>query len=340
MKNILVLYGPTGSGKTSLSYEIIKRLINNKKINQKEFQHIINFLYKKHNKDFTFFVESNDSVDLFLRPINSMTTYSIINMDSKQIYSFLEELTASPNIGDKNQYNHWLFNNQWPWNSYTVHQWYQWVYDFIENTHYDLYLLVGGTNFYLKYFLTHQHCGAVIYNHYDDLVVFLLKNFSWECLIKMFTIDDRFVPNINDEFRKFNFLKHYFIKTHGSGQIDFNNIVDNEGSSVVKTSKLWNIQIIILNPSLHILKNHIKLRAESMNFDNLRKEYKFLKQWCLPMDKNFETLIGIHYLKNQDYNQFITENIQYINHQKKWIKYFLKNNCFNYSYIYINQDQN
>lgn len=75
MKNLLIIYGPTGSGKTKISYEIIHQL-KKKDLSDRNLKEIIQNIYDHHQWDFQYHDKNWPS----------SSHIAIINMDSKQIY--------------------------------------------------------------------------------------------------------------------------------------------------------------------------------------------------------------------------------------------------------------
>jgi tRNA A37 N6-isopentenylltransferase MiaA len=328
MKNIIIIYGPTASGKTKFSYKFIEFLKNNYQINNNNLLKILKDIYPKEIIN----IENNNT--FLLSGINPV----IINMDSKQIYYNLPSLTASPDIIEKNYCYHYLFNQLNCWDSLTVDIWAKQVRDFIDNTNFDLYIIIGGSNFYLKYFLTNEYCYS--YNGYswDKLINIFLK-FPWSFILKYFN-NNRFKPNVNDNFRKFNFIKQYFWDKYNKILLTYK-LINNIG--YVINSIGYTVNIIIINPNLCILKKNIINRVNQLNIHKLLNQYNNISNY--DFHKNFYSIIGINLLKNInkdnnfDINSFVINNLQYCKSQKKWINYFLNHKFFNYSYYYCTIDE-
>lgn len=323
-KNIIIIYGPTGSGKTNLSYKLLNELSTKKIFN---YQLILNCLAK---------IYPNNNININKNIINiNFEDFKpvLINMDSKQVYYNFQSLTASPTIEEKSQYFHYLFNDLHPWESLTVQNWYQQVIDFINNTDFNPYIIIGGSSFYLKYFLTNKYIDSFHSYQWDFIINPLLK-FPWDSMVKHFSTINRFEPNVNDDFRKFNFFKQYFLNNYSKISLNYQQNINN--LSIINKNlptEDYFINIIILKPSLNILNKNIINRAMELNIHQLQQEYYNIMDYS--HHKNFSSIIGLNLLKNYfDNNLFLIHTLQYSKTQIKWIKYFLNNNFFNYSYYY------
>jgi tRNA A37 N6-isopentenylltransferase MiaA len=316
VKNIIIIYGPTGSGKTHLCYNIINHLKKNICTNY-DVENFIQNIYKNYKLYY--------NGPIIQWKISS--SIGVINMDSKQLYYHLPHLTASPSIQEKTNGFHFLFNDKLPYEGLSVNDWYSQIMDFIDNTGFDYYIIIGGSSFYLKYLLT-QH---IYYNNYnfDDLTEIFFKYFPWEFNQKYFKID-RLDPHINDDFRKYNFIKAYFSQKYSSHLLDHR---PHEKNNFYIKNNPYEYYCVIINPSGEVLKNNIMARAKNLNIDDLKKSISSIS--IHHIHKQFSSIIGYELLtKNWDFNIFIQQTFQYGKNQKKWINYFLKNNFFNYNYFY------
>ena len=338
MKNkpIIFVYGPTGSGKTDLSYKIINYFFFYKKLNGKNMLSLIKKTYKNYKKP-----KLNICLD-HQKPLNKEQDFIIkgdlgvvINMDSKQIYYHLPDLTASPHQNDKKNIYHYLFNEYMPGDDLTVNIWYEKVIDFIDNTGFDYYLLVGGSSFYLKYFLTPNNFNAG--DDFHRLINIFLCWYPWDGVINMFgSYVNRFQPHINDEFRKYNFLKNYFSQRFGKHLLPLYNL-ENKGIPWINPYG-YSILIITLNPSIEILQNNIKSRAEKLSIGQLVDTAKYLHSNYV-IHQNFSSIIGYQQLIDDwDPIKFYINTMKYAKTQKKWINYFLKNHYFGYNFFSFSID--
>jgi tRNA A37 N6-isopentenylltransferase MiaA len=319
-KNIFIVYGPTGSGKTSLSYNIIQHFFSCNKLNKENLLFLIKNIYK--NEKCT--IDGHGEY-----PIQG--TAAIINMDSKQIYYSLKSLTASPLDQQQSTTFHYLFNTFHPWENLTVDFWYNRVLDFIDNTSYDYYIVIGGSSFYLKYLLTDRGFNGS--NDFHFLIETFLTYYRWPWVVSAFDQGSRFIPHGNDEFRKYNFLKNYFNSKFGLHLLP--HYLTNT-STTENQPTTYGFIIVVLNPSNEILLKNIINRASDLSLVDLKTEALEI-QSNHQVHKNFHTIIGYSNLINQwNMDEFIVKTFQYAKSQKKWINYFIKNNFFGKPYFLIN----
>ena len=290
MGKLIIIYGPTASGKTNLALQLGKLL-----------------------------------------------HAPILNMDSKQIYYSLSELTASPSKDEQKNIPHYFFNDKNPSYQSNVDSWCEDINNILSSGIHENYILVGGSGFYLKYFLTPTlHTQETIF--YNQLVSLYLQNFSWHNIIKIFSLYEenrmvsRIIPHDNDKFRQFNYLKSYFQRKFSIANIlDFNGNINYSNDYFNSSSPTLKITLIIINPDLSQLQENIILRTPCLLSQATMEEARFIHNH-IDYGKNFNTIIGfkeindLNFTKEEILEKIKLKTMNYAKQQKKWIGQFTNYN--------------
>jgi tRNA dimethylallyltransferase len=287
MNKVVIIYGPTASGKTSLSLKLA-----------------------------------------------SILNAPIINMDSKQIYYHLNELTASPSPQEQKSIDHYLFNYQSANYESNVENWYREVENLLNSGIYKNYILVGGSGFYLKYFLTpglHNQNSII----YQELINNYLHSFTWQDIVKILDFNNnpisRFMPHFNDKFRQFNYLKSYFQGKFSSENLLTVDIKEPMEKNLLASSIVMKKILIIVNPPLWQLQENIQIRTPTLLSSNTKEEALFIHH-NLCYSNNFRSIIGFselmdNSLKHQEViSKIELKTFSYAKKQRKWISQFMNYN--------------
>lgn len=258
----------------------------------------------------------------------------ILNIDSKQLYFYLEKLTASP---EESNILHYGYNFLSCSENVNANYFLSFLKNFIEQTTYDYYILVGGTGFYIKYFFDNYE--NIYFSNADhninDFYINCIKNFE-----KLISINDSKI-HFNDHFRKYNFIKkklkifdifHALPHYNCNDSIIFNST--NEINMHIEQKTDIKKFFISIRPNKELLKSKIYKRTPLLIDEKTIQEALFIHE-NLNYSHTFSHLIGFKEIVDHPriddtlINSIIRKTIQYSKQQYKWM-----NNKYISDYIF------